>query len=1073
MSNLFNKWMRSSYFWASVAFLLYTLFHFTVAPWLYPGASIHALIDVLGLNNTTTSHLSAPLTEATLTGIRFIAPESHLIESFNFATVLFGTLNVFLLGCTLTAIIKIFLEHSPSKAYTTRLLTWALPIASLLFLTTPEVLRAATHFQVQTFQLTFILFATTLTLRAIQNEKANGFFLSSLVLTLVALESKESLIVSFVLFIATLICYYLTVGKLSVKVLFKTFALPAIFALLLLFGLCEGFSYTLPSVMAARYYELPAMFLMTGGLLVVTLSLLPLLVALSMLHRTSLNIRTFQLLVIYLTLTIVATVAILPTSYHPVRLLGEDQRETYPLVMITCMALTMGLLMAMTTAFRVIRRPAEGGEDNGLQRHRLRLLSIAVTVVLPLLVLVLAGLSTVSTFVMDRAHTHTTCDILDQKIDAFGKDYIWIIDDSMMAQCVALRCHKRNIHWITFISPEALLKPVSKESEIYQLILSSELLSHYLSEQEQNDLLHYAELNGQVFLKALVEKCPQVLTAIHSFVPSTLWEELSSSAMPLHMLYTGTSFVGVPMQALDQHRLMKVSPAAPIAEDCLAYPQDIGFRNFIKNTRQEACNFHLEAAATLAQMRLEACNALALEHLAAAYTCDPEKIESTRDGILTYLKDNILALQGVAIPSALSLKNGALNDASMAAGSPLVLDDAHRMHNLDWLILYPSYAYYMKTRERGAKALSMPAYQQLRYQNLAQQEKPKLSAEEEASLREKYQKAISLERLAHYHMKQTQDLEAARQAIDELEVLLDPIDVSYLRAFYWNLKGDSQQALAALETFLSRYPNYIEALALLATIQLEAGKIEEIKLKTLPRIRSAAGSEKNYYYYIIKAQIAERQLRLQEARTAFLQAIEANPRDINARVKETVLTLDMRLQDAAAAKKHASDFLKRDLDFPFAHYVLGSIALSENNLPTATFHLEQASLKAENPLPMAYNDLAELCRRKGEFERACSYAIAAYQRDPNLVIAHETAASAAIALKRYAQAEQELNTAIETSLKLAPHQPVDARIRLTRAILFAKTNRLVQARQELKNVNAQQLDETSLREYEALRKTLQ
>ncbi|MDO4528268.1 MAG: hypothetical protein Q4C03_05740, partial [bacterium] len=188
---------------------------------------------------------------------------------------------------------------------------------------------------------------------------------------------------------------------------------------------------------------------------------------------------------------------------------------------------------------------------------------------------------------------------------------------------------------------------------------------------------------------------------------------------------------------------------------------------------------------------------------------------------------------------------------------------------------------------------------------------------------------------------------------------------------------------------------------------------------------------------------------------------------------ERVNTLKTSLQDAAAAKKHASDFLKRDLGFPFAHYVLGSIALSENNLPTATFHLEQASLKAEKPLPMAYNDLAELCRRKGEFERACSYAIAAYQRDPNLVIAHETAASAAIALKRYAQAEQELNTAIETSLKLAPHQPVDARIRLTRAILFAKTNRLVQARQELKNVNAQQLDETSLREYEALRKTLQ
>lgn len=1073
MKYYLNKWIHSPLLWAGIAFLIYALFATFIAPWIYPGKSIHALIDTLRLSDVTTSHFCAPLTESCLYAIRLIVPADYVIEAFNIITVLFGTLNVFLFGCSFIAMIRVFFEHTSAEPYIETIIKWALPIASIFFMTTPEVLRAATHFQVQTFQLTFLLLATAMTFRAIQREKANGFLLSSLLITLVVFESKETLLLAPPLFIASLVGYYLNVGQLSLKPLFLTFVLPAIFAFFVIIGLCECLPFTLRGVLVARYYELAPLLFMKSGILILVLGFLPLIVAFAMLRRTSLNIHTFQLLVIYLTLSLLGLAIILPVSFNPIRLLGLDQTETYPLVLITCMSLTLGFIMAMTTAYRVIRRPAEGGEDDPLQRRRLRYLGYFFTVTIPIMVGIIAMLSVTSTVLMDRAHTHITRDILDQKIDAFGKNDTWVIDNSLMAQCVALRCHKRNINWVTFISPEALLKPITVGDPLHQLLTESGLLRHYLSDADRQDLAHYASLNGQVYLKALINKCPQLLSSIHTFTPSTsLWNELSSDTMQIVPLYTGSTFMGLPVEGLHQHKLVQTSPAKPVAPTCLGYPQDIGFDNFIKNTRQEACKHHLETASRLAQVRQEHCNTLALQHLQAAHVLDAENVQSIRDGILTYLKDNILAIQGIAIPSALSLKNNALTDASMDIGAAIVFDDKHRLHNLDWLILLPSYTYYTKTRERGTSIQSMPAYQQLRYQNLAQQEKPKLSQEEEDALRAKYQKAFSLEKLAHYHMKQTQNLEAALQAINELEVLLDATDVSYLRAFYWNLKGDATQSLTHLNVFLGRYPNNIEALALLATLQLEAGEIENIRLKTLPRIRSAAGTEKNYYYYIIQAQIAERQMRLNDARTAFLQAIEANPRDMNIKVKETVLILDMRLSDKEAAKQHASEFLKRDIEFPFAHYVLGSIALSENRTDTAMFHLKQASIGARTPLAMAYNDLAELHRRLQDYTHACEYAQAAYSLDPTLSIAHETAASAHIALKQFDIAEQEINTAIAISKKLAPGRPLDARIRLTRAILFTQTDRMLQAREELRLIDVAALDEASQREYYTLRSQL-
>jgi tetratricopeptide (TPR) repeat protein len=605
-----------------------------------------------------------------------------------------------------------------------------------------------------------------------------------------------------------------------------------------------------------------------------------------------------------------------------------------------------------------------------------------------------------------------------------------------------------------------LQQPITPDAPLYKILTESTLIKRHLTEAQKKDLQPYAAISGLHYLKMLIAECPEVLSSIHTLTPSaTVWYDLD-----LVPLYTGTTFVGLPATQLDQHTLQVPAVQHVIDRDYLGHPQDIGFLNFIQQTSRDACQFHLDTAARLAQEPSSKCKQLAIEHLHAAWALNPEEVQTTRDDILSYLKDNVLMLQGIAIASALELKSD-----NIQAGSPIILDDANAPHHLNWLTLIPSYKHYIKTRERAPGSRTMPGIHLNRYQNLAQYDKPRLSETEEKTLRE----ILILEQQAFQHMRDTTNLEAARKIIDQLELKLQSInlptdDVAYLRALYWNLKGDATQSLAHVETFLARHPENLEALTLFATIQLESNKLEEVKNKTLPRIRAVTGTDKNYHYLIIKAQFEERRNNLQEARTCFLQAIEARPNEPHTKVKETVLILDMRLGDKTAAKHHASNFLKQNISFTFAHYILGSMALEEGNLEDARIYLEHASIKSNTPTALAYNDLAELHRRQKDYRHAYEYAKTAYQQLPGLIIAHETAAAALIELGDYVRAEAELNTAIAKT----KNAPLDARIRLTRAILLSKTNRLEEARQELKKIHPTTLDKTSQKEYERLLQTL-
>jgi tetratricopeptide (TPR) repeat protein len=256
---------------------------------------------------------------------------------------------------------------------------------------------------------------------------------------------------------------------------------------------------------------------------------------------------------------------------------------------------------------------------------------------------------------------------------------------------------------------------------------------------------------------------------------------------------------------------------------------------------------------------------------------------------------------------------------------------------------------------------------------------------------------------------------------------------------------------------------------MLATLQLQAGEQAVLISETLPKLKTAAGTEDNYFVQIITAQIAEKNNELKKARTAYLRALALKP-EVHA-LRNTVLVLDIRMNDKAAAAQHAKDFLYQDRELPLANYIVGSLALGEGDAKRALSYLTQATAPTVNPpLPEAFNDLAEAHRQLGDWAAALSAAEHACKLSPNLAIARETAAAALLELGRYADAHAYLTEAFELEAKRNPGKDPDPRLLITRARLHAKEGNNGLARVDLATARQyyDTLDRKAKAEFDAL-----
>lgn len=255
---------------------------------------------------------------------------------------------------------------------------------------------------------------------------------------------------------------------------------------------------------------------------------------------------------------------------------------------------------------------------------------------------------------------------------------------------------------------------------------------------------------------------------------------------------------------------------------------------------------------------------------------------------------------------------------------------------------------------------------------------------------------------------------------------------------------------------------------------MKAALEAELESEIIPAMERQTAGEQDYRVYAIKAYMLLRkggEENMKAARDAFSVASSLRP-DIAA-TSDIVLGLDIQLNDQEDAERRAAKVLDTNNDDPMANYVMGSIALRNEDLASAERHLRRA-VACQNPSPMALNDLAEVLRRKKNFDEAEKFARRATEVAPNIYVVWETLGSTLMdAGKSFDEAEACVQKACDLS-RAADGKVADVRMLISLARVQIKRGELVKGKLTLRSVVGRlgELTEFEKREFEELRKSV-
>lgn len=263
----------------------------------------------------------------------------------------------------------------------------------------------------------------------------------------------------------------------------------------------------------------------------------------------------------------------------------------------------------------------------------------------------------------------------------------------------------------------------------------------------------------------------------------------------------------------------------------------------------------------------------------------------------------------------------------------------------------------------------------------------------------------------------------------------DPrIDVE--KAMLAMMTNDLASASLILHRCVDRNEKDLGAWSLLSSVLMqqcdaeqdaEKRKALELELENvvLPAMELGSGNANDYQLNSVRAFVLLRKgpEKRKEARDAFAVAVKARP-DVVA-TQDILLGLDIALNDQESAAAHARDILKVNRRSPLANYVMGSVALSNDDLKSAEIYLKRAS-DTDKPVDLALNNLSETYRRLGCPEEAVRYGEKAVEMSPKLYVARATLAAALMDANRdLPRALTLMNEALELS-------KVDGRVEDTR-----------------------------------------
>lgn len=1044
--------------WGLIAFVvLVTL----LAPWAYPENSTAVLANILGVWKTN-DPVTHPLTVLIVRALSPLFPAKHLVFSANLFTAAVAAFCVTLFTLFVRNTFRHLTREPRTRPYLEKAEMCCVPIAACALLLSPIFLRASTHFTFQIFDLFFILSAALLTLRVAETGSSARMAVASFLTGLLLLESPTTLLV-FPLLIAGILYGYISANDhLRPAPFIRSFALPLVSGIILClltlgglnYGLDPSHSFATSMIVAVKRLLLNLLpFIGLPWILITFSGILPGIFHALLTADICKNKRSFVILFVLITLLVIAFCAFLPTPLA-ITALTEKVSGVYPVFLAVLTAFALANSYGCTALLHSVKLTAESTHERAGIRKLGRRLAFCLLYLTPT-VLICGGLyQTVTHLHADAQLARQPRQYVDTILDNMDKA-TWLLSDGTADALLALRIAERDLS-VTLLS----LTHNNQEEKLESLRKLVETEYPFAGKPELQALLNRSLDIGLIpFIQDWMRADKSALDHFVTLALPDLWFTGDLFPRPDCLWYRG---------APDRETLLRNLPTAGAQE---LFPSEIitpadktntSLKHFATYLRRQVGFISNNLAFFLADTdKKEEAFTLFEE----TYAYDPDNVsalfnifelihagmhEEKKDWCENEIQELIKNLSGrryrlwslartygyIRSPQLISALAGtwAMSGQTGAAISGMSLalemvEDAQRT------ILQNSIAaLYTMSPEKRKDAIAL-------YKSMLR--KSTNTKQNLTYLRELIRMSIM-----------EKDFQGAESHLLQAEAIVGKAEMGYERALYASALGNTTQARISLQSFLELHPKHIDALAMLATLQMAMNEIDAVKTTTLPKLLTAAGTEDNYFVQIILARLAEASADLKKARTSYLRALALKP-EVSI-LRTTILTLDIRLNDRVAAEQHAKRFLYQDRKLPLANYIMGAIALQNEDLKRAESYLLIATDRSVTPpLPEAFNDLAETYRRQGEWASALATAQQAYTYEPKLACAHETAAAALLEMGRYTEAEEELNAALKIDTENNPEGDRDPSILLTRARLQEKQSQPELARVTLSTLQKQ------------------
>ena len=1018
----------------------------SLTPWVYPGEAVTLMAHLAGVWHASSGIVTAhPLFSLLFGALGNLLPASIVVPVFNLSSAILGALCVTLL-CQIIRLTVHYLADEPRTVPSvSRAANLAVPVAGLTLLLSPDFLRAATHFQWQIFDLFLLLGALFLLCRVACKPTRLLLTLTAFAWGLLTFESVELLLFTpfFVLLLAT--AYYADQDELSSRPFILNLAFPLLFGfvltfttvLLQLFAL-EPSTDLRAAILIQGYARFATLLSYFNGpwILVLLTGIIPAVLTFFLLKDAGKNKRTATLFFTFLTAVVLSILAILPFKLS-IPTLTANWTDAYPLFPAMFTAFAFAGLTAIGVLFFTVKHPPEAANESFFARPLCKIAGWCCVIVLPIALIVSAIMVTVPTRIEEARFSKLPQAYTDAVLANAENKETWLLADGAADAYLALR--------IAQCQSPVILFSLTQNRDAGALNALREKLqasAYFADKAELRETLSRALDLGLIpFIQDWLRADEGAEKVFATMGLPDLWYTGNRLPLPQGLWYRGASTREAQHLQLNQAmpETLALKHETPAEQTFSAVK---GFANYVLRQESFILNntaFYLADAGKLEE---------AYQLFTDVYTAHPDNISAlfnlfelingglhpeAKEWCEKELTERIRKLRGrkyqlwalartygyIRSPQVISMLAGswAMSGQTGAALSGMdlalaMLDDGKKVV-FDQMIA----EFYKVDPSKRNEAIK-------KYQQML------------SNSTDRRQSLVYVRELVRMNILEN-DLQAAKQTLEQVDPTGDSTDLSYERALWFSAAGQPDRSRVELERCLADNPRHLEALAMLATLQLQKGELATLTAETLPKLKTAAGTEDNYFVQIISAQLAEKDNQLPKARAAYLRALALKP-EVHA-LRNTVLTLDIRMNDKAAAAQHAKDFLYHDRKLPLANYIMGSLALGDGDPKRALSYLSLATAPDVNPpLPEAFNDLAEAQRQLGDWPAALAAAEHACKLSPNLAIARETAAAALLELGRYAEAHQYLEAAFDLEKQRNANQAPDPRLLITRARLHEK-----------------------------------